>query len=152
MTNHFTCNLCDISFHGYGNNPYPLCDKEDYKAKCCDSCNILKVLPARMGLIIHSKKSSTHTEMPREPSPVLRQINLPLMESILKDYRYALANGNATALEYARKWAKKERDWTEFVGRLNAYDTVRIDYDAHIKSFGEIDWEAEKAAALAVYD
>jgi hypothetical protein len=50
-----TCSLCEQSFIGYGNNPYPLCDEDDYEATCCDTCNIYKVVPARlkqMGVII----------------------------------------------------------------------------------------------------
>ena len=30
-----------------GNNPEPLCDKDDVKASCCQKCNKEKVLPAR---------------------------------------------------------------------------------------------------------
>lgn len=37
------CVLCVESFDGYGNNAYPL--KE---GRCCDDCNLLKVVPTRL--------------------------------------------------------------------------------------------------------
>ncbi len=42
----FKCCLCGKSFTGYGNNPYPV-DK-DLEHRCCDVCNVTKVLPARV--------------------------------------------------------------------------------------------------------
>jgi hypothetical protein len=42
----FKCCLCGESFIGYGNNPYPV-DK-DPEHRCCDVCNVTKVLPARV--------------------------------------------------------------------------------------------------------
>ena len=44
MYNHFKCCLCDKKFVGYGNNPYPITNQ----GVCCDACNYLKVIPARM--------------------------------------------------------------------------------------------------------
>lgn len=41
------CNLCDVEFKGFGNNPYPLREK----GTCCDGCNITKVVPERMKMI-----------------------------------------------------------------------------------------------------
>lgn len=37
------CNLCGEKIKGYGNNSEPL-----KKGKCCDKCNIEKVVPERM--------------------------------------------------------------------------------------------------------
>lgn len=42
----FTCCLCHKNFEGIGNNPYPVV-KEDGE-RCCDDCNALTVIPARM--------------------------------------------------------------------------------------------------------
>ena len=44
-----TCCLCGSTFVGWGNNPFPLSDKED--DKCCDECNYTKVIPARLARI-----------------------------------------------------------------------------------------------------
>ena len=44
----FICCLCGQEFAGYGNNPYPLCDRDDYESRCCDECDRNKVIPARM--------------------------------------------------------------------------------------------------------
>lgn len=41
----FTCVLCDkIILKEFGNNPAPLA----HDGLCCDSCNVSKVIPARM--------------------------------------------------------------------------------------------------------
>lgn len=42
------CVLCNQSFEGYGNNPEPLSDK----GRCCDICNDIKVIPARLNIEI----------------------------------------------------------------------------------------------------
>ena len=39
------CSICGKRFKGMGNNPYPI--KMEADARCCDECNILKVIPAR---------------------------------------------------------------------------------------------------------
>ena len=41
------CCICDKKFTGYGHNPLPLYNKE---GRCCTSCNMLKVIPARLML------------------------------------------------------------------------------------------------------
>ena len=42
------CCLCGVEIEGYGNNPYPLVDENDYESRCCDLCNIIKVIPERI--------------------------------------------------------------------------------------------------------
>lgn len=42
----FKCCLCGESFTGYGNNPYPVDKNSEHR--CCDVCNVTKVLPARV--------------------------------------------------------------------------------------------------------
>jgi len=44
-----TCCLCSNTFHGLGNNPYPVkeCSGVGYGPRCCDKCNIDVVMPAR---------------------------------------------------------------------------------------------------------
>ena len=39
-----TCCICGGTWEGYGNNPDPV----KQKGRCCDECNILYVIPARM--------------------------------------------------------------------------------------------------------
>ena len=43
-----TCCLCKGDFLGHGNNPSPIIYNE--KERCCDTCNITKVLPIRLML------------------------------------------------------------------------------------------------------
>ena len=40
------CCLCDELCETYGNNPAPLIMKRD--ARCCNTCNSYKIIPARM--------------------------------------------------------------------------------------------------------
>jgi len=46
MDKHHTCCLCGVEFDGWGNNPEPLMLYED--GRCCDDCNIDKVISERM--------------------------------------------------------------------------------------------------------
>ena len=38
------CVLCGEPYQGYGNNPWPMANA----GRCCDQCNLDKVLPARL--------------------------------------------------------------------------------------------------------
>lgn len=40
----YKCVLCKKKFEGYGNNPKPLFQK----GLCCDMCNLIEVVPARL--------------------------------------------------------------------------------------------------------
>ena len=40
------CCICGKEFIGWGNNPYPVVEDED--ARCCDECNAMHVIPARL--------------------------------------------------------------------------------------------------------
>jgi hypothetical protein len=42
------CCLCDGNYGRYGNNPAPL--SQVVGERCCDTCNAIKVIPARMGM------------------------------------------------------------------------------------------------------
>ena len=42
----YRCCICGKTFTGWGNNPWPVVKDED--ARCCDECNDLKVVPARL--------------------------------------------------------------------------------------------------------
>lgn len=46
MVNKYKCIFCGKEKEGYGNNPFPLATLKD--GKCCDNCNLNKVLPARL--------------------------------------------------------------------------------------------------------
>ena len=46
------CCICKKKIKGDGNNPLPLYNKEGI---CCDECNMLHVIPARLTLIKASK-------------------------------------------------------------------------------------------------
>lgn len=40
-----TCCFCGGPYYGYGNNPEPLAS---YPLRCCDMCNAVRVIPARL--------------------------------------------------------------------------------------------------------
>lgn len=50
---YFGCCLCGDFFEGYGNNPDPVKNTDDEyfddEEECCNNCNSLFVIPARMG-------------------------------------------------------------------------------------------------------
>lgn len=43
------CSICNASFEGYGHNPAPIGDAN--ADRCCDMCNDLVVIPARIARI-----------------------------------------------------------------------------------------------------
>lgn len=56
------CCLCKKEIkNGYGNNPYPLEVRDGMK--CCDTCNIQKVIPARMMLAMNSNRDTEGHEL-----------------------------------------------------------------------------------------
>jgi hypothetical protein len=46
MNSTYTCCICNEDFSGFGNNPQPL----KKRGRCCDRCNIEKVLALRIYL------------------------------------------------------------------------------------------------------
>lgn len=53
------CVLCGCWFNGYGHNPEPLA-KAFYR--CCDDCNRLLVIPARIGMYYNKNKNGDEEE------------------------------------------------------------------------------------------
>lgn len=51
------CCLCGVTIDGWGNDPWPLV--VDDNAWCCDACNAIRVIPARlMKMQEHDKLSN----------------------------------------------------------------------------------------------
>ena len=50
------CSICGSDYDGYGNNADP------FIGRCCNDCNLLHVIPARISLIYAAKKDN-----PKEP-------------------------------------------------------------------------------------
>lgn len=42
------CIICGKEITDYGNNPYPICQREDTSSKCCNDCNSNYVIGARL--------------------------------------------------------------------------------------------------------
>ena len=49
------CSLCSETYINHGHNPEPL---KSFEKRCCDLCNEIKVIPARMKQIIQNNKFS----------------------------------------------------------------------------------------------
>lgn len=47
------CVICGKPFVGWGNNPYPVADH----GHCCDECNSVYVIPARIAEIYRNKEA-----------------------------------------------------------------------------------------------
>lgn len=50
----YVCCICGNVFIGWGNNPYPVVKDED--ARCCDDCNAMYVIPARIEALSNSNE------------------------------------------------------------------------------------------------
>ena len=53
----FKCCLCGIEVEGYGNDPSPI-QTQNEDDECCDECNLAKVIPARIELVILKNKTN----------------------------------------------------------------------------------------------
>jgi len=47
------CCICGKKFVGWGNNPYPVV--KDPEARCCDDCNTIHVITARLNQMYMEK-------------------------------------------------------------------------------------------------
>jgi len=45
------CSFCGKTYENYGNDPWPLAPKYASNMRCCDACNMSKVIPARLKLM-----------------------------------------------------------------------------------------------------
>ena len=48
------CCLCGAEIHGWGHNPWPLNKKDD--DRCCNACNDVYVIPARLAQMYEKGK------------------------------------------------------------------------------------------------
>ena len=55
----FKCCLCGIECEGYGNDPSPI-ETQNEDDQCCDECNLTKVVPTRINLVISKNKSNVN--------------------------------------------------------------------------------------------
>ena len=55
----FKCCLCGKEVEGYGNDPSPI-ETQNEDDECCDECNLTKVVPTRINLVISKNKSNVN--------------------------------------------------------------------------------------------
>ena len=48
-----TCSICQATYTGFGNNAWPV-----NSGRCCDDCNALVVIPARINRMVNLKEST----------------------------------------------------------------------------------------------
>ena len=65
------CCICGRTINGFGNNPYPLCNKDDNSSKCCDACNSI-VVHARQ---LISKAINNEDYFKLSPNELQNQLN-----------------------------------------------------------------------------
>ena len=53
------CCFCTTSFNGFGNNPSPLMTT----GRCCDTCNLTRVIPFRLGMGVVVPEDDNETRM-----------------------------------------------------------------------------------------
>jgi hypothetical protein len=53
----FKCCLCGKEVEGYGNDPSPI-QTENEDDECCDECNLAKVIPVRINLVILKSRTN----------------------------------------------------------------------------------------------
>jgi len=60
----YKCCLCGREYEGYGNDPWPISlGKND---RCCNKCNMTKVIPARIELIDMKNRRDAKTNKEAE--------------------------------------------------------------------------------------
>lgn len=42
----WNCSICGMPSRGFGHNPQPV--RENYEDRCCETCNTIFVIPARI--------------------------------------------------------------------------------------------------------
>lgn len=114
------CNICESPIeNNFGNNPYPLCSKNDNESRCCDICNN-RVIKAR----ILSTKYTTKKQYDISDLLVIfysKNSNSPI-ESI-KDTEKFLA-GHVTDIIDDHQY---KGDWGNFIVDTNTDNVIYID-------------------------
>lgn len=49
-----TCCICGATYTGWGNNAWPI----NNEGRCCDMCNVLAVIPARLRAMKNNEASA----------------------------------------------------------------------------------------------
>ena len=87
----FVCVICGDMDYGYGNNPAPL---SALPRKCCDVCNTIHVIPARIALMMKRPKKERVQEI----------------KDIVNGKKYDPAKDGEPAQEWGSRW----QSWLAF--------------------------------------
>ena len=73
---HNICSICGKEYRGYGNNAEPV-----NSGRCCNECNILIVLPARMNLLVADTLDATNVASEDDPEiDILKELDFENFE------------------------------------------------------------------------
>ena len=73
---HNICSICGKKYRGYGNNAEPV-----NSGRCCNECNILIVLPARMNLLVADTLDATNVASEDDPEiDILKELDFENFE------------------------------------------------------------------------
>ncbi len=102
------CCICGNPVGQWGNNPFPLCNKDDYESRCCDNCNEM-VIQAR---IIQSGKRDQKIEV-GDDLMIFYAKNSTSPTEIIKDQNKFLA-GTINSIVQKDKSTIYEGTWGSF--------------------------------------
>lgn len=77
----YDCVLCGKHFTGWGNDPWPVAED----GRCCDKCNMEKVLPARINLM-KSHKNESLEERVITPTDTLEGVKKDFIEDETNEF------------------------------------------------------------------
>lgn len=64
----YPCCICGDKMSGFGNNPFPMCEVDDVKSRCCDTCNSMWVFPVRVAV------SKANAQSPEEARAIVKKM------------------------------------------------------------------------------
>lgn len=105
------CCICGENISNFGNNPTPLCGKDDYESQCCEKCNNY-VIRARM---IQNKYQTDNADIQVGDSVVIfwaKNSTIPT-ETIFR--RDKFLQGNVTSVKTKNGYQICEGTWGNFI-------------------------------------
>lgn len=103
------CSICGQPIERWGNNPFPLCNKDDYESRCCDDCNIM-VVNAR---IIQSGKTDENIEV-GDTLMIFYAKNSTIPTEIIGEQR-KFASGTVESIDKQDKKTIYKGSWGSFI-------------------------------------
>lgn len=104
------CYVCGCDINDYGNNPFPLCARDDYESRCCDDCNNA-VIRARLMI---ASRSSTNALRLGDMVAVLYSKNSTAPTEFIVEHNNFLV-GNVEEILFDKKPIQYKGTWGNFI-------------------------------------